>query len=258
MIDSHCHLYFDSFNGNRDQLIADAIKAGVEKIINIGIDLESSRQCIELAEQHENLYATVGVHPHDAKTFSRSVLREFKIMAQHPRVVAIGEIGLDFYRDNSPRPVQREVFRQQLELAVETKLPVVIHSRESFDECLTIIQEFATDLVGGVFHCFPGDVDDAERAIELGFVLGIGGVATFKNSAMSRVATHAPLESIILETDAPFLAPVPFRGQTNQPAYVRQVCERIAELKKVSFSEVEKVTSLTCSKLFGLAETFEG
>lgn len=256
MIDSHCHLYFDAFDKNREHVIREAADAGVHTIINIGIDLKSSQQCIDLAEQHDGLYATVGIHPHDAQKAPSNYLEQLRTMARHDKVVAIGEIGLDFYRDLSPRDIQRKAFREQLELAVDLKLPIVIHTRESFEETRQIVSEYASRLHGGVFHCFPGDADDAASVIDLGFVISVGGVTTYKKATMADTAKDTPLEKILLETDAPFLTPVPYRGKQNQPAYVKYVCDRVAELKDISPAEVESVTDRTCQKLFGLVETF--
>ena len=256
MIDSHCHLYFDAFDDNREKLIREAADAGVHTIINIGIDLNSSQQCIELANRHDGLFATVGIHPHDAEKAPADYLRRLRAMAAHDKVVAIGEIGLDFYRDISPRDTQRRVFREQLELAIDLQLPIVIHTRDSFEATREIIEECAVDLPGGVFHCFQGDADDAMSVIELGFVISVGGVTTYKNATMAETAQHTPLDKILLETDAPFLTPVPFRGKQNQPAYVAYVRDRVAELKGIDPSEVETVTDRTCQKLFGLVETF--
>ena len=258
MIDSHCHLDFDAFDGIRDRTVAEANDAGVHTIVNIGVDLNTSRRSIELAERFDCVYATVGVHPHDAKTCNQTTLSELRILAAHRKVVAIGEIGLDFYRDLSPRRIQKEVFRQQLELAVELKKPIVIHTRDSFNETVKIVEEFASSLVGGVFHCFPGDVNDARRVIDLGFVVGLGGVVTFPRSGMSRVASEIPLNKIVLETDAPFIAPVPHRGKTNRPAYVAYVCNRIAELRDITTEEVDTVTDTACRNLYRLVETFGG
>ena len=171
-------------------------------------------------------------------------------MSSHPKVVAIGEIGLDYYRDRSPRDIQRQVFAQQLELAVETKLPVVIHTRESFDDSLAIVTDFADKLVGGTFHCFPGDATQAKKVIDLGLVVSVGGVLTYKNSIMAPMAAAIPVESILLETDAPFLTPVPNRGKRNEPSYIPLVAQKLAELKNISVAEVERVTDRTCQKLF--------
>lgn len=258
MIDSHCHLDFDLFDGQRDELLAEAKAAGVHTIINIGTDLESSARSVELAKQNEMVYATVGIHPHDAKKADRKALDRIRELAGKPKVVGIGEIGLDYYRDLSPRPVQREAFRRQLELAVDLSLPVVVHSRESFEETVEIIDEYAASLVGGVFHCFPGTLSDAHKVFELGFVISVGGVITFEKAKMASVAAEAPLESIIIETDAPYLAPAPYRGKTNRPALVRYVCQKLADLQGLGLAETERVTDRTCRKLFGLVDTFGG
>ena len=254
MIDSHCHLDFKQFDGRRDQVIADANAAGVHTIINIGVDLETSRRSVELAEEYDCVFATVGVHPHDARTMTDAALAELRGMARHERVKAIGEIGLDFYRTLSPRDTQQAVFRRQLELAVEMKMPVVIHTRQAMRETIEIIRDYASRLPGGVFHCFPGDDRDAFEVIEMGFAVAVGGTITFPNSRMARMATAAPLDKILLETDAPFLAPEPYRGKTNQPAYIPYVCRQLAKLKQIPTSEVEKITDRNCQKLFRLVD----
>jgi TatD DNase family protein len=258
MIDSHCHLDFEAFKNEREELVAAAHRAGVHTIINIGVDLESSSRSVALAERFDNIYATVGVHPHDADTLDEAGLRELEEMAGHSRVVAIGEIGLDYYRNLSPRRVQIEAYRRQLELAGRLNLPVVIHTRAAFDQSIAILAEYTSRLPGGVFHCFPGDIEDAQKVLGLGFAIGVGGVITFGDTQMARVAAALPLESILLETDAPFVAPVPFRGKRNQPAYVAHVCRRLAELRDCPVTEVEKITDRNCRKLFGLVDTFGG
>jgi TatD DNase family protein len=258
MIDSHCHLDFRDYDRNRDDVLREAREAGVHTIIDIGADMESSRRAVGLAAQQEMIFATVGVHPHDAKSVDDAALAELRQLARRPKVVAIGEIGLDYYRDLSPRPMQKTVFHQQMQIAAETKLPVVIHTREAFRETILIASEYIDLIPGGVFHCFPGDVDEALETIEAGFHLGIGGVVTYDRSKMARVAAEVPLDKIVLETDAPYLTPVPFRGKTNRPAYVRFVRDKIAELRGITSEEVEKVTDRACKKLFGLAETFGG
>lgn len=258
MIDSHCHLDFDKFDGRRDEALAEALAAGVHTVINIGVDLASSGRSVQLAEEHRMVYATVGVHPHDAKTLDAPALARLRELAEYEKVVAIGEIGLDFYRDLSPREVQRKAFRQQLDLAVETGLPVVIHTRESFRETVEIVREYAHRLQGGVFHCFPGEINEAHEVMDLGFVISVGGVITFGDTRMAKVAQAAPLDKVILETDAPFLTPAPFRGKTNFPAYVRYVYKRMAELKQMPLAEVERTVDRTVQKLFGLVETFGG
>ena len=258
MIDSHCHIDFRDFDGIRDDVLKEAQDAGVHTIVNVGADIESSERSVSLAQRHEMVLATVGVHPHDARTLDEKAFRRLSELAAEDKVVAIGEIGLDFYRDLSPRPVQKVAFHKQMQLAVEFKLPVVIHTREAFQETLLIAAEYADLLPGGVFHCFPGDVDEALQVIKLGFVIGVGGVVTYDKSRLSRVAAAIPLDKMILETDAPYLAPVPHRGQTNHPAYVRYVCDKVAQLRGISPAEVEKATDRTCQKLFRLVETFGG
>jgi TatD DNase family protein len=258
MIDSHCHLDFDAFDGKREQALADARGAGVHTIINIGADAQSSERSVELAKQHDMVYATVGVHPHDAKTLDGTVLERLRELTVEKKVVAIGEIGLDFYRDLSPREVQAKAFRQQLELAVETKLPIVIHTRESFPETVEIVKEYGSDLKGGVFHCFPGTTEDALEVIGMGFVISVGGVITFPKARMAGVAAAVPLDKILLETDAPYLTPEPHRGKQNFPAYVQYVYRKLASLKELPVAEVEKTVDRTVQKLFGLVETFGG
>ena len=204
------------------------------------------------------VFATVGVHPHDAKTLDSRVLEELRRLTLKKKVVAIGEIGLDFYRDLSPRGVQVEAFRKQLDLAVETRLPIVIHTRESFRETVEIVKDYASNLHGGVFHCFPGTVEDAYEVVAMGFVISVGGVITFPKALMAGVAAAVPLDKIILETDAPYLTPVPYRGKQNFPVYVQYVYRRLAELKQQPVGDIEKVVDRTVQKLFGLVETFGG
>lgn len=258
MIDSHCHLDFKDFNADRSEVIKRAKLAGVHTLINIGIDLTTSKRSIELAEQYDSVWATAGFHPHEARFFDSEAERKLTELLGHPRVKAVGEIGLDYYRDRSPRDVQRKVFARQLEMAAEHKLPVVIHTRESFEDSLSIVKEYSSDLVGGTFHCFPGDARQAGQVIELGLIISVGGVITYKNSSMARMAAEVPLAKIMIETDAPFLTPVPFRGQRNSPEHIPLVAKKLAALKNIPVSEVEKVTDRTAEKFFGLAETFGG
>lgn len=258
MIDSHCHLDFKEFESYRQKAIDDAIAAGVHTMINIGVDLESSQKSVELAGQHDCIYGTVGVHPHDAEIFDEKCEEEIRQLLDSKKIVAVGEIGLDFYRDLSPRKVQTQVFVRQLEIAVEKNLPVVIHTRNSFRDALDVIKDYSARLPGGVFHCFPGTINEAYEVIELGFYVGLGGIITFPKAKMANVAEEISLENILIETDSPYLAPVPFRGKKNQPAFVKHVALKLAELKKTTLTEVEKVTDRSCRKLFRLVETFGG
>ena len=258
MIDSHCHLYIKNSPEQQHRLIKEAAADGVSKIINIGIDIETSKLSLDLAEKYDSLYATVGIHPHDAKKLNDQSIEGLRKLAAHHKVVAIGEIGLDFYRNLSPKPLQYEAFEKQLELAIELKKPIVIHTREALEETIDVVKKCAADLVGGVFHCFPGDAADAERVIELGFSVSFGGVMTFKNSTMAEVASQVPLDRIILETDSPYLTPLPFRGKQNRPAYVKYVYQKLAELKDLPIADIVSIIDRNCIKLFKLEETFAG
>lgn len=258
MIDSHCHLDSKVYNQQIEPLLAQAKAAGVHTVVTIGADMESSQKTVDYAAKHDMVYATVGIHPHAATTCSDHALARLRELAKMPKVVAIGEIGLDYYRDMSPRPVQKRAFAQQLDLAVELRMPVVIHTREAFEDTLDIIKPYAKKLPGGVFHCFPGTADDAARVFDLGFVISVGGVITFPKSGMAQMVTQVPLDKVILETDAPYLTPVPYRGKTNVPAYVSFVADTLASLRGISKAEVIKVTDRTCRKLYRLEETFGG
>ncbi len=256
MIDSHCHLDSKIYGGRHSEVLTETRAAGVRTVVNIGCDLTSSMASVEMAQAHEMVYATVGIHPHDATTLDDDALAALRKLATQKKVVAIGEIGLDYYRDLSPRPVQQRAFRRQLELAVALKMPIVIHTRESFDDTLAIVAEYSGKLAGGVFHCFPGDTAQALRVLEMGFVISVGGVITYKNSQMARVAAEVPLDRILVETDAPYLTPMPHRGKTNSPAYIPIICRKLAELRGISVSEVEKITDRACAKLYRIVETF--
>jgi TatD DNase family protein len=258
MIDTHCHLDFKEYNKWREEAISNALSTGVHTMINIGADLNSSRNSIALAEKYDCIYATVGVHPHDASSYDDALEGELECLSVNKKVVAVGEIGLDFYRDLSPRGVQRRVFRRQLEMAIEKKLPVVIHSRDSFRETVDIIKEYAGELIGGIFHCFPGTPRDAFEVIDLGFHISVGGVITFPKAKMADVATNVPLEYILLETDSPYLTPAPVRGKTNQPAYIRYIRDKLAALRKISVEEIEKATDRNARKVYRLADVFGG
>lgn len=256
MIDSHCHLDFKDFSGRLEDIIKNALLAGVHTMVNIGADLRTSINSVKLAGEYDCIFATVGVHPHDAKKYNADVEDQLIQLMNNKRVVAVGEIGLDFYRDLSPRDLQKKVFRRQLEIAVDRKLPVVIHSRESFGETVEIVKEYSSRLVGGVFHCFPGTTKDAFEVIDLGLHISVGGVITFPKARMAEVATEVPLDKILLETDSPYLTPEPYRGKTNQPAYVRFVRDKLAQLRGISAKEVEKITDRNCQKMYRLVEVF--
>ncbi len=259
LVDTHAHLDFRQFKHDLDAVLDRAWQAGVTAIVTIGIDLETSRAAIALAEAHERVFATVGFHPHDAKIADAAALAELRELAQHPRVVAIGEMGLDFYRDRSPRDVQRRVFRQQLQLAAEVGKPVVIHDRQAHTQTLDILRRWVAESQPkpgqrrGVFHCFSGDLDLAWAAIELGFLIGVDGPLTYHNAHQLRATVKAlPLENLLVETDAPFLTPHPHRGKRNEPAYVRLVAQKMAAVKNLPLEEVAQATTANAQALFQL------
>lgn len=259
LIDTHAHLDFRQFDDDRDAVLARAWQAGVAAIITIGIDLKTSGAAVALAETHERIYAAVGFHPHDAKSADDAALAELRELAQHSQVVAIGEIGLDFYRDRSPRDVQRRVFRQQLHIAADLGKPVVIHDREAHAETLAILRRWVAESQPpppkhrGVLHCFSGDLALAQAAIELGFFIGVDGPVTYRNARqLPAIVKALPLERLLVETDAPFLTPHPHRGQRNEPAHVRLVAEKLADLKNLSLEEVAQATTANARILFQL------
>jgi len=264
LVDSHCHLDARRFDADREAVIARATESGVTQIVNPGVDLQSSRSAVELAQQHECMYAAVGIHPHDAKALDEDALAELRRLAASPRTVAIGEIGLDYYRDLSPRDVQRRAFEAQLELAAELGLPVIVHDRDAHDDVLAILRDWhsshntvhsALDGRTGVVHSFSGDATLAERVLELGFFIGVSGPVTYQNAGQLRKVVRAvPLERLLIETDAPYLTPHPHRGRRNEPAYVRWVAEAVAETRNLTVSQAGAHTSANARTLFGWSE----
>ena len=251
LVDTHCHLNHPDFAADLPAVLARARAAGVGAAIVIGYDLASSAAAVALAEREADLFATVGLHPHEAGSWSDAIATSLRRWASHPRVVAIGECGLDFYRDHAPRPAQEHAFREQLALALEVDLPVVIHTRESVAAALAAVAPFARRGLRGVFHCWSGNEEEAAHAVALGFFLGIGGVVTFKNAAsLHAMAAAAPLERIVLETDAPYLAPVPHRGRRNEPGYLAAVAERVAVLRGVDVDHLAAATTANARSLF--------
>jgi len=251
LVDSHAHLDDRAFAKDRAAVIARAFGEGIG-VITIGADLASSREAVRLAKRHRGIWATVGVHPHDAKAVTKDVLSELEELAVN--AVGVGEIGLDYYRDLSPRDVQRRVFVAQLELAARVDLPIAIHNRESTDDLLAVLRERSV-AHRGVIHSFLGDRALAQTLLDFGFHLGIGGPITFpKNGALRDAVRAIPLDRILVETDCPYLTPVPYRGRRNEPAYVRYVAEAIAELKSLAIEEVSRQTTENVRSLFGVLD----
>lgn len=253
VVDTHAHLDFPELGRDLGGVLDRAGRAGVVRIVTIGIDLETSRKALALAQGFDQVYATVGLHPHGARALDEGELAELKRLAAQDRVVAIGEVGLDYYRDRQPRPVQRECFAQQLELACAVGLPAVFHIREAHDDFFGIVGDFSARLPGGVLHCFSGDWTIARRCLDLGFFLSIPGTVTYaKAQVQQEVARKAPLDRLLVETDAPYLAPVPFRGKDNEPSYVIYTVQRIAQLRGCPYEDVARQTSTNAVSAFGL------
>lgn len=251
LIDSHVHLDDERFDGDRDILINSLKDNKIELVINIGADMNSSMSSIELSKRYDNIYAAIGVHPHSASEMTEKTLDELREMSKEDKVIAIGEIGLDYYYDNSPRDIQRKWFREQLELAKELDLPVIIHSRDATKETYDIIKEAQDGTLRGVLHCFSGSVEVAMEYIKLGFYISIGGTVTFKNARVVReVAEAVPLDKLLIETDCPYLTPEPYRGKRNEPMFVKYVAEKIAEIRGISVEELAKFTNKNTKELF--------
>ena len=249
--DSHAHYDDSRFDDDRDQALLSLAENGVSNIINIGADLESSKATVALADKYDFVYGAVGVHPHDAKTLDENVLSEIGRLSEHSKVVAIGEIGLDYYYDNSPRDIQRYWFERQMNLAYDLNLPVIIHSRDTTEDTIKICKE--NKIHGGVIHCFSGSVETAKIFLDLGYYISFAGPVTFKNAkALPDVAKIVPEDRLLIETDSPYMAPEPHRGKRNCSVYVRHVCEKIAELRGVSAEHMAKVTADNAKRLFNI------
>jgi TatD DNase family protein len=250
MIDTHCHLDFPDYNDDRAAVLAAARTAGITKMVNIGCDLKSSLASVALADQHPEIFAAIGFHPHDAKNYDDRAEQQLRELANNFKVVAIGEVGLDFYRDRSPRDVQREVFIRQMHLARELGLPLVIHIRDAYEEAIDMLIAEKAYEGNVVLHCFSGTPKDAQRALDYGMYLSFGGVLTFSNSRTPDLVQQVPLDQILLETDAPFLTPHPHRGTRNQPAMVALVYQKLAVVLKRDLAELETIIDGNANKFF--------
>lgn len=267
LVDTHAHLDFGAFDTDRNEAISRAQRTGIIGIINPGVGLAESQMAVALAEAHPVVYAAVGVHPHEADTLTEAAMEQLHSLAMHPRVVAIGEIGLDFYRDYAPRDAQREAFRAQLALARQLGKPVIIHDREAHGEVLSTLHQWfgdsepsccpdqftGVDSPAGVLHCFSGTLEMALDAIRLGFYVAVDGPVTFRRASQLReLVRELPLNRLVIETDSPYLTPEPYRGQRNEPAYVHLVARTIAEVQCLSFEDVARATTANALRLFGL------
>lgn len=254
LFDSHAHIDSSKFDDDREMVINRAASNGVELIMNPGADLESSINAVKLSEEYDFIYAAVGVHPHDADTMDENMLEVIKSLALKDKVKAIGEIGLDYFYDNSPRDIQKHWFKRQLELAKELKLPVIIHDRDANQDVFDILREVNSFETGVLLHCYSGSAELARQYVKLGAYISIAGPVTYKNARKTvEVVESIPLDRILIETDSPYLTPMPHRGKRNEPMYVRFVCEKIAQIKNLPYEEVEKATNENARRYFDIS-----
>ncbi|KFN03663.1 TatD family deoxyribonuclease [Bacillus clarus] len=253
LFDTHSHLNAEQFEEDLQEVIVRMKEAGVTYTVVVGFDEVTIKKAIELAETYDFIYAAVGWHPVDAIDMTEEHLVWLEELAAHPKVVALGEMGLDYHWDKSPKEIQKEVFRKQIALAKKVKLPIIIHNRDATQDIVDILEEEQAAKVGGIMHCFSGSVEVAKRCIDMNFLISLGGPVTFKNAKKPKeVAMEIPMEKLLIETDCPYLTPHPFRGKRNEPSYVKLVAEEIANLKGISYEEVAQVTTENAKKLFGV------
>ncbi|WP_400161760.1 TatD family hydrolase [Brevibacillus sp. TJ4] len=251
LFETHAHLNAPEFDEDRDEVIARAGENGVETIVNIGFNAETIPTCLELAERYDFIYAVIGWHPVDAKDMTDEHLEWIEELSRHPKVVGLGEMGLDYHWDTSPRDVQAEVFRKQIRLARKLEMPIVIHNRDAHQDVITILKEEKAAEVGGIMHCFSGSWETAKLALDMNFYISFGGPLTFKNAKQPKeVAAKVPLDRLLIETDCPYLTPHPYRGKRNESGYVRYVCEEMASIRGMSYEEMARITAENARRLF--------
>jgi len=255
LIDSHAHLEMPEFREDLDEVVQRAEEAGVEYIFTVGTERKDWKRVLEIAHRYSSVYAILGVHPHNAQEIDDEAYGVLKRLCQDERVKAYGEIGLDFYRNLSPRETQLKRFREQIGLARELRLPIVIHDRDAHQETLEILKYEKAGELGGIIHCFSGDYRMAKECIDMGFAISVPGSITFKNAEpFQDIVRRLPLESLLVETDAPYLTPVPFRGKRNEPSYVRYTAQKVAEVKRLPLEKVAEVTTANALRVYGLDE----
>ncbi|MCK6208586.1 TatD family hydrolase [Bacillus infantis] len=254
LFDTHVHLNAEQFEEDLEEVIGRAQAEGVSHMVVVGFDRPTITKAMELAEAYDFIFACVGWHPVDAIDMTDEDLAWIEELAAHPKVVAIGEMGLDYHWDKSPKDVQKDVFRRQIRMAKKVKLPIVIHNRDATADVVEILREEGAGEVGGIMHCYSGSVEVAKECLDMNFYISLGGPVTFKNAKKPKeVAEAVPLEKLLIETDCPYLAPHPYRGKRNEPAYVKLVAEQIAELKGLAFKEVAEATTENAKRLFGIS-----
>lgn len=253
LFDTHTHLNAEQYKEDMKEVIQRAKQEGISYMAVVGFDRPTISKAIEIAEKYSFIYAIVGWHPVDAIDMTEEDLLWIEQLASHPKVVALGEMGLDYYWDKSPKDIQKDVFRRQIRLAKKVKLPIVIHNRDATEDIVTILKEENASEVGGIMHCFSGSPEIAKECIKMNFYISLGGPVTFKNAKKPKeVAKEVPLDKLLIETDCPYLTPHPYRGKRNEPAYVKLVAEEIAMIKGISLEELAKTTTENAKKLFGI------
>ncbi len=253
LFDTHAHLNAIQYDEDLEEVIERAKLEKVTHIVVVGFDHETITRAMELTEKYEMIYAAVGWHPVDAVDMKDEDLLWIKELASHPKVVAIGEMGLDYYWDKSPKDIQKDVFRKQIQLAKEVKLPIIIHNRDATEDVVRILQEEKASEVGGIMHCFTGSLEVAKQCMDMNFYISFGGPVTFKNAKKPKeVVKEIPMDKLLIETDCPYLTPHPYRGKRNEPSYVKYVAEQIAELREMDFEEIAQKTSDNAMKVFGI------
>lgn len=253
LFDTHAHLNAEEYNEDLEEVISRAREAGVGNMVVVGFDRPTIEKAIELVDRYDFLYGSVGWHPVDAIDMKDEDLAWIEELAAHPKIVAIGEMGLDYHWDKSPKEIQKEVFRKQIRIAKKVKLPIIIHNREATADIIEILKEEKADEIGGIMHCFSGSPEIARECIKMNFYISLGGPVTFKNAKKPKeVAAEIPLDKLLIETDCPYLTPHPFRGKRNEPGYVKLVAEQIAEIKGLTYEEVAEATTKNAKKFFGI------
>ncbi|MCM3774067.1 TatD family hydrolase [Priestia aryabhattai] len=253
LFDTHVHLNAEQYEDDLQEVINRALEKGVQNMVVVGFDEPTIKKAIQIAETYDFIYASVGWHPVDAIDMTDEHLAWIEELAQHPKVVALGEMGLDYHWDKSPKEVQKDVFRRQIRLARKVNLPIIIHNRDATEDVVKILKEEHVEEVGGIMHCFTGSIEVAKQCMDMNMYISFGGPVTFKNAKKPKeVATELPLDKLLIETDCPYLTPHPFRGKRNEPGYVSYVAEQIAELKGITYEELADITTANAKKLFGI------
>jgi len=253
LFDTHVHLNAEQYEDDLQEVINRALEKDVQNMVVVGFDEPTIKKAIQIAETYDFIYASVGWHPVDAVDMTDEHLAWIEELAQHPKVVALGEMGLDYHWDKSPKEVQKDVFRRQIRLARKVNLPIIIHNRDATEDVVTILKEEHVEEVGGIMHCFTGSIEVAKQCMDMNMYISFGGPVTFKNAKKPKeVATELPLDKLLIETDCPYLTPHPFRGKRNEPGYVSYVAEQIAELKGITYEELAAITTANAKKLFGI------